>query len=104
MALTLKTGEQAGISTITVEGEVDVSCADELRTCIARVMEQEGKGVRIDIANMPYIDSTGIGVFVGAAHNAAEQNISFEIVHPQRNVVRIFELLGMMESLGIAND
>ena len=104
MALKLGTGETAGISFITVHGEVDVSCADELRTCISRVMEQEGKGIRIDVADMPYIDSTGIGVLVGAAHEAAEQGISFEVVHPQRNVARVLELLGISSDLGIVQD
>ena len=104
MALTLKTGETAGISFVAVSGEVDVSCADELRTCISRVMEHESKGIRIDIANMPYIDSTGIGVLVGAAHAATEQGITFEIVRPQRNVARVLDLLGVRDDLGIVQE
>ena len=104
MALKLGTGEIAGISFVQVDGEVDVSCADELRTCISRVMEHEGKGIRIDIANMPYIDSTGIGVLVGAAHAASEQGILFEVAHPQRNVARVLELLGVSSELGIVQD
>ncbi|MBR3383778.1 MAG: STAS domain-containing protein [Atopobiaceae bacterium] len=104
MALNLTTGETAGISFVNVHGEVDVSCADELRTCIHRVMEHESKGIRIDIADMPYIDSTGIGVLVGAAHAAAEQGITFEIAHPQRNVARVLELLGVTSDLGIVQD
>ena len=104
MALKLDTGEVAGISFVAVHGEVDVSCADELRSCIALVMEHESKGIRIDIADMPYIDSTGIGVLVGAAHAAAEQGITFEIAHPQRNVARVLELLGVTSDLGIVQD
>ena len=104
MALTLKTGETAGISFVKVLGEVDVSCADELRTSISRVMEHEGKGILIDVADMPYIDSTGIGVLVGAAHAAAEQGITFSVAHPQRNVARVLELLGVQGDLGIVND
>ena len=104
MALTLKTGETAGISFVKVLGEVDVSCADELRTCISRVMEHEGKGILIDVAGMPYIDSTGIGVLVGAAHAAAEQGITVSVAHPQRNVARVLSMLGMGEELGLAVD
>ena len=104
MALTLKTGESAGISFVSVHGEVDVSCADELRTCISRVMEHESKGIRIDVADMPYIDSTGIGVLVGAAHAAADQGITFELAHPQRNVARVLELLGVCDDLGVVQE
>lgn len=102
MALELGTSEQAGISIVSVHGEVDVSCADELRTCLARVMEHEAKGIRIDLSDMPYIDSTGIGVLVGAAHAAAEQGTALEIVRPQRNVARVLDLLGITGELGLA--
>lgn len=102
MALELGTSEQAGISVVSVRGEVDVSCADELRACISRVMEHEAKGIRIDVAEMPYIDSTGIGVLVGTAHAAAEQGIAFEVVRPQRNVARVLELLGIAGELGVS--
>ena len=61
MALTLKTGETAGISFVKVLGEVDVSCA-------------------------------------------AEQGITFSVAHPQRNVARVLELLGVQGDLGIVDD
>lgn len=101
MALTLKTGETAGISFVKVLGEVDVSCADELRTCISRVMEHEGKGILIDVADMPYIDSTGIGVLVGAAHRGAEAGTTVRVANPQRNVRRVLDMLGVVHELGI---
>ena len=104
MALTLKTGETAGISFVKVLGEVDVSCADELRTCISRVMEHEGKGILIDVADMPYIDSTGIGVLVGDANAEAERGSTSWVAHLQRKGARVLELLGVQGDLGIVND
>ena len=104
IALTLKTGETAGISFVKVLGEVDVSCADELRTCISRVMEHEGKGILIDVAGMPYIDSTGIGVLVGAANRAVEAGRTLVVANPQRNVARVLDLLGVGEALRVRTD
>ena len=58
---------------LSVTGEVDVSCADELRAAIdAQIAEGVAGELVIDLAGVPYIDSTGIGVLVGAAHRASE--------------------------------
>jgi uncharacterized membrane protein len=47
------------------------------------------------------IDSTGIGVLVGAAHRAEEQQTAFAVASPQRNVARVLTLLGVGEKLGL---
>ena len=85
---------------LDVTGEVDVSCANELR---AAIDAQIAKGVTgelvVDLAGVPYIDSTGIGVLVGAAHHAA--GATFVVARPQRNVERVLGLLGVQADLNI---
>ena len=50
---------------------------------------------------MPYIDSTGIGVLVGAAHRVAEAGGMLVVARPQRNVARVLGLLGVQADLNI---
>ncbi len=87
---------------VSVSGEVDVSCADELRTKLQDALSDNIKQLIIDIEHMNYIDSTGIGVLVGAAHQATTCGVSTQVVHPQRNVLRILSMLGVCEELGIS--
>lgn len=87
---------------VSVSGEVDVSCADELRTKLQDALSDNIKQLIIDIEHMSYIDSTGIGVLVGAAHQAITCGVSTQVVHPQRNVLRILSMLGVCEELGIS--
>ena len=53
------------------------------------------------ISEVPYIDSTGIGVLVGVAHRAGEKGARFEVARPQRNVARVLGLLGVGADLNI---
>ena len=53
---------------------------------------------------MPYIDSTGIGVLVGAAHRAADQGTRLSVARPQRNVARVLGLLGVTDELNISDE
>ena len=90
---------------VAVDGEVDVSNAPELREALDEALAHaaglEGHHVCIDLSQVPYIDSTGIGVLVGAAHRAQEAGRTFVVARPQRNVARVLSLLGVSEELNV---
>lgn len=88
-------------SVVAVCGEVDVSNADQLRSAIDTCFDGGAFSVVVDLAEVPYIDSTGIGVLVGAAHRAAEKSVRFEVVRPQKNVERVLGLLGVSADLNV---
>ncbi len=103
MALEVTTHRtDAGEHEVVPVGDVDVSCATELRDAIDGALDAGAQEVVVDLAKVPYIDSTGIGVLVGATHRAADAGQQLRVVNPQRNVMRVFGLLGIDRELGIA--
>ena len=86
---------------IRIEGEVDVSNASELRDALDTALADEAKEVEADFAEVAYIDSTGIGVLVGAAHRAQESGSVLVVANPQKNVERVFSLLGVDKDLNV---
>ena len=90
---------------VQVSGEVDVSNASSLRDAINEALAALGSGseLLVNIGDVSYIDSTGIGVLVGAARHAAEKGVSFSVVNPQRNVARVLGLLRVEEELHVVN-
>mgnify|MGYP000888127347 FL=1 len=86
---------------IRIEGEVDVSNASELRDALDTALADGAKEVEADFAEVAYIDSTGIGVLVGAAHRAQESGAVLVVANPQKNVERVFSLLGVDKDLNV---
>lgn len=86
---------------VSVTGEVDISNVDALRDIIDLALEQPTAKLTLDFANVSYIDSTGIGVLVGAAHHAAEHQKGFEVINAQPNVMRVAQLLGVDGEIGV---
>jgi len=86
---------------IRIEGEVDVSNASELRDALDTALADGAKKVEADFAEVAYIDSTGIGVLVGAAHRAQESGSVLVVASPQKNVERVFTLLGVDKDLNV---
>ena len=80
---------------IRIEGEVDVSNASELRDALDTALADGAKEVEADFA------STGIGVLVGAAHRAQESGSVLVVANPQKNVERVFTLLGVDKDLNV---
>ena len=86
---------------IRIEGEVDVSNASELRDALDTALADGAKEVEADFTEVAYIDSTGIGVLVGAAHRAQESGSVLIVANPQKNVERVFTLLGVDKDLNV---
>jgi anti-sigma B factor antagonist len=95
MSLTISTEITGNDARVLVNGEVDVSNASDLRTVLDEMIEAAYATIDVDMAQVPYIDSTGIGVLVGAAHRAAEEGGNLLITGPQPNVLRVLTLLGV---------
>ena len=104
LSIDIRSDAAAGASAVLVSGEVDVSNADELRAALDQCLAGDATNLTVDLAEVPYIDSTGIGVLVGAAHRAAEKGVRLEVARPQRNVARVLGLLGVTAELNISED
>ena len=104
MALSIATSVNGETRVIRVSGEVDVSNKDELNTAITNAQLEDAQEVEVDLSEVSYIDSSGIGVLVAAAHRATDSDRRFFVSHPQRNVARVLSMLGMDAELGLATD
>ena len=101
MALEISSEITDAKAIIRIEGEVDVSNASELRDALDTALADGAKEVEADFAEVAYIDSTGIGVLVGAAHRAQESGSLLVVASPQKNVERVFTLLGVDKDLNV---
>lgn len=102
MSMTVSTHEQDNKTVVSVAGEVDVSNAGDLRDALNAVLASGEGDIEVELSNVPYIDSTGIGVLVGAAHRSADAGRAFAVRNPQRNVARVLAMLGVDGELGVS--
>lgn len=65
-------------------------------------MEQIGadmKKVIIDLSEVTFIDSTGIGAIINLSHTAAEQHFRMELVGVKEEMMEIFDTVGLFQIL-----
>lgn len=79
---------------LSVEGELDLSSAPSLKWALADVQSAGRRHVVVDLSGVSFIDSTALGVLVGA-QRGLNAGMQLAIACADENVLRIFELTGL---------
>ncbi|CAK7034336.1 MAG: Anti-sigma-B factor antagonist [Peptostreptococcus russellii] len=80
---------------VKISGELDVSCADDLKKELDSNIDNKLSNVKIDMSNLQYIDSTGIGVIIGAMKKLRKEKKDISILNAKDNVKKIFKITGL---------
>ena len=87
--------EERGDAVIVyVAGELDLYNADELRTVLDEAAAAKPARIVIDLGELTFTDSIGIGVLVGARSAFADKR-GLLLAAPQRDIRRILEVSGL---------
>jgi anti-sigma B factor antagonist len=84
-----------GVATVSVRGEVDVYTAPQLRERLYGVVAEGSSRVVLDLSAMTFIDSTGLGVVVGALKRLRESGGDLVLRSPSRSTRKVLEITGL---------
>ncbi|TLS34912.1 STAS domain-containing protein [Pseudalkalibacillus caeni] len=101
MNLQIKQEDQDNIHELSLSGEVDAFTAPQLREKLMPLTEKEGETIVVKLANVNYMDSTGLGVFVGALKSSKQNNSTLKLTGMTSRVHRLFEITGLDEVIDI---
>ena len=84
-----------GVTFLAVTEDVDVATADELREAGRAALTNACGTLRIDLAEMTFLDSTGIGALISIRNHADRATLILENPPPQ--VRKILEITGLTD-------
>lgn len=80
---------------VELKGEVDVFTAKELKEELIRIYNDKKSDIELNFNNLNYIDSTGLGVIIGAYGRMKENNNALSITHPKQNITKLLAITGL---------
>lgn len=87
--------EAEGTWKIGLGGEVDVSTAGNLRDILSKLFQQKQADIVLDLADLAYIDSTGLGVLIGAFGRMQEKGYGLRIENPRENIAKLLRITSL---------
>lgn len=93
MELSVNNGS-GGVPVVAVSGEVDVYSAPTLRDGLAELL-QKGSSVVVDLSQVGFLDSTGLGALVAARTTASEHGAALPLVCTHQRILKLFTITGL---------
>ena len=95
-SMNVRTKTHQGTLYISLDGELDHHTAEFTRGQLDQHMIQTRAGqIIIDLANLKFMDSTGIGVLIGRYKKMRDKNVPIYVANPSSQAERIFKMTGL---------
>jgi anti-sigma B factor antagonist len=89
---------------VQVKGEIDAYTAPKLRETLFPLSEQDNISMVVNLSEVAYMDSTGLGVFVGLFKSVRAHNGDFKLVGLSERLRRLFDITGLADIIDIKSD
>ncbi|AHM55378.1 anti sigma b factor antagonist RsbV [Peptoclostridium acidaminophilum DSM 3953] len=87
--------EEKNVWDVALKGEVDIYTANKLKETLIDMVSEKPQDILIDASSLEYIDSTGLGVLIGALKRLKQHDKDIYIRETKVNVRKIFNITGL---------
>ena len=97
MDLQIKVRKLGDIAVIELNGEVDAYTCSRLRETIIEAIENGADNLVVDMKEVDYIDSSGLGTLVGGLKRVSERQGVIAIVCTNPQIRKVFDIPGLVK-------
>ncbi len=95
MDVSVSRSASGDVPVVTVSGEVDVYSAPVLKESLAGLLHSGAHSVVVDLTEVAFLDSTGLGALVEARAATSEAGGSLPLVCNQERILKLFTITGL---------
>ena len=98
--MTYKISENANISTVFLDGEIDMDVTEKAKEIIFPLVEA-GKEVHINLKDVSYMDSSGISVLIESHQKALEKGTKVIVKEISKSVLKVIMMAKLEQILNL---
>ena len=98
--MTYKVTEEGNISTVFLNGEIDMDVTEKAKEIILPLVEA-GKVVHINLKDVSYMDSSGISVLIESHQKATEKNTKVVVKEVSKSVLKVIMMAKLEQILNL---
>ena len=80
---------------VSVRGEIDLFTAPDLKSALSEAIESGHTRIVVDLTDTTFLDSTALGVLIGAVKRLRSRDGALVIVNVDQNIAKTFEITGL---------
>jgi anti-sigma B factor antagonist len=84
---------------VYVSGEFDLEVAGQVRSAVEPLIELADRRLTLNLQDLKYIDSTGIGILISIVKARHARNAPFDVEHVPAHIKKLFDMTGITQFL-----
>ena len=80
---------------VYIKGEIDIYNAQKFKEKLCEIIETFKKDLKIDLTELNYLDSTGLGIFVSVLKKAKTNGKDIYLLNLKENIKKLFKITGL---------
>lgn len=103
MDLVFETQVKEKVLICRAKGEIDLYNARTLKDRVNEFLDdhEDNKNLVLDIMNVKYIDSTGLGILIGIKRRITENGGNLALVLNEERIIQLFSITGLSNIFSI---
>lgn len=96
LSIDLKTEDGGETLVFGLRGSLDLATAPTVRAALMEAIENGGRHLIVDLTQLEFLDSTGLGVLIGAHRRTVERKGSFRLIINDGPISRLLNITGLI--------
>lgn len=89
------------VYTVELKGSLDTETYKDLETELKEIIDGKTKVIMLDMTNLTYISSAGIGIVMWAKKECKKSDINFSVVNLQPQIKKVFDAMKILPMISI---
>ncbi|TDQ54955.1 STAS domain-containing protein [Actinorugispora endophytica] len=86
---------------VSVEGELDIATAGDLRDAVLSAIDAHGPWLILDFSALDFMDSSGLNAVINAYRLVRERGGGLALAAPNERVTKVIRLVGLHRQLAV---
>jgi anti-sigma B factor antagonist len=87
-----------------LRGSLDIATSPTVRAALVDAADQGSKEIVVDLTQLEFLDSTGLGALIGAHRRATEHGGSLRLVVHEGAISRLLNITGLIRVFAVYHD
>jgi anti-sigma B factor antagonist len=97
MAVTFNSREVSGVTIIDVSGRITLGAGNmELREHVNKAIDSGGKNILLNLAELSYMDSSGVGTLVGCYTSAQNRGAQLKLLNLTKKMTELLAITKLL--------
>jgi anti-sigma B factor antagonist len=101
LSIDVTTAQDGRVQLFALGGSLDIATSPTLRAALLEAAERDAHEIVVDLTNLEFLDSTGLGALIGAHKRASERGGSMRLAAQEGQILRLLRITGLLDVFAV---